>query len=68
MRPADGRGCMAFLDTLQRVYGAAGILTDEHGHDLLTGQDRSTWCAGPPAAAGVPFLRVRRWHSGAHCR
>jgi signal transduction histidine kinase len=31
----------AFMDTLQRVYHAQGILTDERGRDLLTNQDRS---------------------------
>ncbi|HEV2448743.1 MAG TPA: ATP-binding protein [Candidatus Sulfopaludibacter sp.] len=31
----------AFLDTLQRVYHAQGILADENGRDLLTNQDRS---------------------------
>jgi two-component system sensor histidine kinase CpxA len=31
----------AFLDNLDRIYGAHGILTDEKGRDLLTGTDRS---------------------------
>jgi two-component system sensor histidine kinase CpxA len=30
----------AFMDNLRRIYGNQGILTDEKGHDLLTGQDR----------------------------
>jgi two-component system sensor histidine kinase CpxA len=30
----------AFVDNLQRIYGIQGILTDEKGRDLLTGQDR----------------------------
>jgi two-component system sensor histidine kinase CpxA len=34
-------GLQAFLDTLDRVYDARGILTDETGRDLLTNQDRS---------------------------
>jgi len=34
-------GLQAFLDTLQRVYDAKGVLTDESGRDLLTNQDRS---------------------------
>jgi signal transduction histidine kinase len=34
-------GLQAFLDTLQRVYDARGILTDESGRDLLTNQNRS---------------------------
>jgi two-component system sensor histidine kinase CpxA len=31
----------AFLDTLHRVYDARSVLTDEHGRDLLTNEDRS---------------------------
>ena len=31
----------AFLDTLGRIYEAKGILADEKGRDLLTGEDRS---------------------------
>ena len=34
-------GLQAFLDTLDRVYDARGILTDENGRDLLTNEDRS---------------------------
>ena len=34
-------GVQAFLDTLNRVYDARGILTDETGRDLLTNEDRS---------------------------
>jgi two-component system sensor histidine kinase CpxA len=30
----------AFMDNLQRIYGIHGILTDEKGRDLLTGQNR----------------------------
>lgn len=36
-RPALG----GFLDTLQRVYHARGILTDANGRDVLTGDDCS---------------------------
>jgi two-component system sensor histidine kinase CpxA len=31
----------AFMENLQRIYEANGVLTDENGRDLLTGQDRS---------------------------
>lgn len=31
----------AFLETLNRIYDARGILADEKGRDLLTGEDRS---------------------------
>jgi two-component system sensor histidine kinase CpxA len=34
-------GLQAFLETLERVYDAHGVLTDARGHDLLTNQDRS---------------------------
>jgi two-component system sensor histidine kinase CpxA len=34
-------GLQAFLDTLERVYAAKGILTDENGHDLLTHEDQT---------------------------
>src|SRR5262245_8315858 len=34
-------GLQAFLETLQRVYDAQGILTDDQGRDLLSNQDRS---------------------------
>ncbi|HEX8984222.1 MAG TPA: HAMP domain-containing protein, partial [Bryobacteraceae bacterium] len=39
---AGGRRALKeFLDNLERIYGATGILTDERGRDLLTGQNRS---------------------------
>ena len=47
----------AFLDTLQRVYHARGILTDQNGRDLLTGRD----CADLVDRARrrpLPFFRV----------
>jgi two-component system sensor histidine kinase CpxA len=34
-------GLQAFLETLQRVYDAQGVLTDAQGRDLITSQDRS---------------------------
>jgi two-component system sensor histidine kinase CpxA len=34
-------GLVKFSEMLQRVYDVQGILTDENGRDLLTGQDRS---------------------------
>ena len=34
-------GLQLFLDNLQRIYQARGILTDENGRDLLTGENRS---------------------------
>ncbi len=29
------------LENLEKIYGARGILADDHGRDLLTGEDRS---------------------------
>jgi len=46
----------AFLETLQRVYRAKGILTDERGRDLLTGQDCSVMLQR--ARRGPGFLRM----------
>src|SRR4051812_19574692 len=34
-------GLQTFLETLQRVYDAHGVLTDDRGRDLLTNEDRS---------------------------
>lgn len=34
-------GLQSFLDTLERVYDARGILTDETGRDLLTHEDQT---------------------------
>src|SRR6516165_3907013 len=31
----------AFLENVQKIYHAQGILTDDHGRDLLTGASRS---------------------------
>ena len=38
---------------MQKIYGAQGILTDEHGRDLLTNEDRSDLVRtrAPPAGA-----------------
>jgi two-component system sensor histidine kinase CpxA len=49
-------GLQAFLDTLQKVYDARGILTDENGRDLLTGQDRKDLMRR--ARTPLPFIRV----------
>lgn len=51
-------GLQAFLDTLQRVYHAEGILTDERGRDLLTQQDRSDLVQRATSRRGLPFFRV----------
>jgi signal transduction histidine kinase len=46
-----------FLDTLRNVYHAEGVLTDEHGRDVLTGQDRSDLVHRASRSA-LPFIRV----------
>ncbi|HWD00121.1 MAG TPA: ATP-binding protein [Candidatus Sulfopaludibacter sp.] len=47
-----------FLDTLHQVYKAQGVLTDEHGRDVLTGQDRSDLVRRATRAPAMPFIRV----------
>jgi two-component system sensor histidine kinase CpxA len=50
----------AFLETLDRIYDARGILTDEAGRDLLTGEDRAGLVRrarlGPPGAMLYRFV------------
>ena len=48
----------AFLDTLQHVYRAQGVLTDERGRDLLTNQDRSDLVRRASRSRAVPFIRA----------
>jgi two-component system sensor histidine kinase CpxA len=48
-----------FLETLQRVYHAQGVLTDENGRDVLTNQDRSDLMQRARRRHALPFLRVR---------
>jgi two-component system sensor histidine kinase CpxA len=47
----------AFLDNVQKIYHAQGILTDEHGRDLLTGANRSELVER--ASKRHPFLFFR---------
>lgn len=48
----------AFLDTLQRVYHAQGVLTDEQGRDVLTNEDRSDLVRRASHSLALPFIRV----------
>lgn len=48
----------AFMDTLERVYHAHGILTDEQGRDLLTGQNRSDLVRHARRRPTMAFFRV----------
>jgi signal transduction histidine kinase len=48
----------SFLDTLQQVYHAEGVLTDEHGRDILTNRDRSDLVRRATRSPGMPLIRV----------
>ncbi len=48
----------AFLDTLQRVYHAQGVLTDERGRDILTDRDRSDLVQRASRSRALPFIRA----------
>jgi two-component system sensor histidine kinase CpxA len=49
----------AFLETLDRIYSAMGILADENGRDVLTGEDRSALVRR--ARLGTPETAVYRF-------
>jgi len=51
-------GLAAFLDTLARVYKAQGVLTDERGRDLLTGEDRSGMVRRARRGLGYSMIRL----------
>src|ERR1017187_3555060 len=48
----------AFLDNLHQIYEAKGILTDEKGRDLLTGQDRSDLLRRARRRSAFPYIRA----------
>ncbi|HLK49489.1 MAG TPA: ATP-binding protein [Bryobacteraceae bacterium] len=50
-------GLQAFLETLSRVYDAQGVLTDQAGRDLLTGEDRSGLLNRARHRVPYPFFR-----------
>jgi signal transduction histidine kinase len=47
----------AFMDNLRRIYGTRGILTDEKGRDLITGDDYSGLIARYERKRTFRFLR-----------
>jgi signal transduction histidine kinase len=47
-----------FMDNLQRIYEAKGILTDESGRDLLTDQDRSDLVRSARTRSAVAVFRT----------
>ena len=51
-------GLQAFLDNVQKIYGAQGILTDETGRDLLTNEDRSDLVRRARRRANLPIIRT----------
>jgi two-component system sensor histidine kinase CpxA len=58
MYESGGRPALqSFLENLQRIYGARGILTDDQGRDLLTGEDRSDLVR--KARRRSPFRMIR---------
>ncbi len=51
-------GLQAFLDNVQKIYGAQGILTDENGRDLLTNEDRSDLVRRARRERRFPIIRT----------
>ena len=51
-------GLQAFLDTLHNVYDAQGILTDESGRDLVTGENRSDLVRRAKTRRLLPIFRA----------
>jgi signal transduction histidine kinase len=48
----------AFVDNLQRIYGIHGILADETGRDLLTGQDCTEMIRRYQQHSPLPFMNL----------
>ena len=51
-------GLEAFLDNLEKIYGARGILTDDDGRDLLTNEDRGDLVRRARRRASLPIMRT----------
>jgi signal transduction histidine kinase len=49
-------GLSAFLDNIQKIYGARAILTDNNGRALLTNEDRSDLIRRAKRHAPLPFI------------
>jgi signal transduction histidine kinase len=47
----------AFLDNVRKIYGARGILADENGRDLLTGEDLAALVARASRRPQFQFFR-----------
>ena len=48
----------AFLENVQKIYHAQGVLTDERGRDLATGANRSDLVERAARRRPVPFFRT----------
>ena len=48
----------SFLETLQQVYDAKGVLTDADGRDLLTNEDRSDLVRHARRRVAYQFFRT----------
>ena len=51
-------GLEDFLENLNRIYGAQGILTDEDGRDLLTNEDRGALIRRARRPTNFPIIRT----------
>lgn len=51
-------GLQTFLEHVQRIYGAQGILTDEDGRDLLTNEDRGDLIRRARRPSNLPIIRT----------
>src|ERR1022692_214015 len=53
-----GPALQLFLDNLQKIYDAKGVLTDEKGRDLLTNEDRSDLVRRARLRPRFPYIRA----------
>lgn len=51
-------GLSAFLDNIQKIYGARGVLTDGSGVDLLTNDDRADLIRRARRTSSFPIVRT----------
>src|SRR5258708_5899868 len=58
--PGGPPALVATLKRLEKISQAEGILTDEKGKDLVTGEDRSDLVGGTEPRRSPPLLRRNR--------
>jgi signal transduction histidine kinase len=51
-------GLSAFLENIEKIYGARGVLTDEEGRDMLTNDDRSDLIRRARRTSSFPIVRT----------